>query len=82
MKRLKNIENKNEQQLQAIEDQKEKQLDIVNINNISEGSKKIKLSSKNPEATDLINEVITMIKKNKRKEKICVHSFKWNSVWF
>ena len=59
MKVLKNIEGKNEEQLNAIEDQGNKQLNA--INNISINSKKLKLfdafSKISPEAEKLISKI-------------------------
>ena len=59
MKVLKNIEGKNEEQLNALEDQGNKQLNA--INNISINSKKLKLidafSKISPEAEKLISKI-------------------------
>ena len=75
MKRLKNIENKTDQKLQGIEDQKEKNLEIISSNNLADRSKRIEFKTEeNQKAIELINEVIKMTKKNKYKKFICIHS--------
>ena len=66
LKRLKNIEGKNEQQLQAIRDQGERELDMLG-SNISDKSKKIKFICENSESVYLLEEVKKMIKENKNK---------------
>ena len=47
MKRLKNIESKSEQQLEAIKDQGERQLDAINNYNATNKPHRIKFSYKN-----------------------------------
>ena len=65
---MKNIESKTNQQLEAIEDQKEKQLEIISSNTLADGSKRIEFKNKeNQKSIELINGVINMAKKIKLK---------------
>ena len=69
MKRLKNIEGKNEQQLEAIKDQGERQLEEINSYVATSKSQKIEFDSeKNQKAKEEIN------RKNKNKKFVCFHS--------
>ena len=76
MKRLKNIEDKNEQQLEAIKDEGEKQLDAI----IKDYSAKKKLGifdDKNQKAIELIskiNEIRNVNKKVDYKKLLWAHS--------
>ena len=72
---MKNIESKTDQQLEAIEDQKEKQLEIISSNTLADGPKRIEFKNKeNQKSIELINGVIKMAKKNKTKKFICIHT--------
>ena len=72
MKRLNNIESKNEQQLEAIKDQGEKQLDAFKDYSAKKG---LKFSDeKNQRAIELINNVKKANKKVDYKKLLCVHS--------
>ena len=64
MKRLKNIEGKNEQQLEAIRNQGEMQLETIRDFNVTNRPKEIKFSGeKNEEQEALINEIKEIDKK-------------------
>ena len=72
MKRLKNIENKNEQQLEAIKDQGEKQLHAIKDYT---AKKELEFSDeKNQRAIELINKIKKANKKVDYKKLLCVHS--------
>ena len=75
LKRLKNIERKNEQQLQAIRDQGEKQLEAISSYGTTNKSQQIEIDSeKNQEAKELVDEVKEISRKNKHKKSLCFHS--------
>ena len=75
MKRLKNIEGKNEQQLELIKNKGEKQLNLVNKNNLEKESKQLEIQSYlNPEAKRLMDEINKEIKDNEDKKFVCIHS--------
>ena len=75
MKKLKKIEGKNEQQLELIKNQGEKQLNVINKSNIEKKSKQSEIQSYlNPEAKGLMNEINKEIKDNKDKNFLCTHS--------
>ena len=75
LKRLKNVENKNEQQLELIKNQGEKQLNLINKSNLEKGSRKLEIqSSLNSEAKRLVDEINKKIKDNEDKKILCIHS--------
>ena len=75
MKRSKNIEGKNEQQLDAIKDQDEKQPDALESHRATNKSHKIEFdNNENQEAKKLVDEVDRMSIENKRKNALCLHS--------
>ena len=77
LKRLKNIEGKNEQQLELIKNQGEKQLNLINRSNTE--SKKLEIQSDlNPEAKKLVDEIKKRLKK--MKTKIFDAPFKWKRI--
>ena len=68
MKEIKNIEGKNEQQLELIKNQGEKQLNLINKSNLESRSKKLETESVlNPQAKQLINEINNEITNNEDK---------------
>ena len=75
LKRLKNIEGKNEQQLELIKNQGEKQLNLINKSNLERESKQLEIQSYlNPEAKRLNDEINKEIKDNEDKNFLCKHS--------
>ena len=72
MKRLKNIESKNEQQLEAIKDEGEKQLDP--IKDYCAKKKTEFPDEKNQSIIELINKIKKASKKVDYKKLLCVHS--------
>ena len=76
MKRLKNIEGKNEQQLELIKNQGEKQLNLINKNNSEKESKQLEIQSYlNLEAKVLMDEINKEIKDNEDKNScFCVYT--------
>ena len=75
MKRLRNIEGKNEQQLEAIKDQQERQLEAISSYGATNKSRKIEFDSeKNQEAKQLADEVKEISRKHKSKKLVCFHS--------
>ena len=86
MKRLKNIEGKNEQQLvairdqgerhlEAIKDQGERQLEAISNYGATNKSQEIKSDGgENQKAKELVNEVEEISRKNKNKKFVCFHS--------
>ena len=75
MKRLKNIEGKNEQQLDAIEDQGERKLEAIKSYDATNKSQKTEfVSEKNQEAKELLNEVKEISRKNENKKFVCFPS--------
>ena len=75
LKRLKNIEGKNEQQLELIKNQGEKQRNLINKSNLESGSKKLEIESVlNPQAKQLIDEINKEIKDNEDKIFLGIHS--------
>ena len=69
MRRLKNIEGKNEQQLEAIKDQGERQLEEISSYVATNKSQKIEFDSeKNQKAKEEIS------RKHKNKKFVCFHS--------
>ena len=75
MKRLKNIEGKNEQQLEAIINQGEKQINLINKINLEKESKQLEMQSYlDPEAKRLMDEINKEIKDNEDKHCLCPHS--------
>ena len=70
LKRLENIEGKNEQQLEAIRDQGEKQLDLIGKIN-TEKTEKIRFYDKeNKNGVELVNKINKVIGEN--RNKMCV----------
>ena len=75
MKRLKNIEGKNEHQLELIKNQGEKQLNLINESNLEREPKQLEIQSYlDPEAKRLIDEINKEIKDNEGKHFWCTHS--------
>ena len=71
MKRLKNIEGKNEQQLELIKNQGEKQLNLINKSNLEQESKQLEIEIYlDPEAKRLIDEINKEIKDNEDNLKL------------
>ena len=66
LNKLKNIEGRNEQQLELIKNQREKQLNLINKSNRESKKKEIQ-SSLNPEAKQLIDETKKEIEDNENK---------------
>ena len=65
LKRLKNIEDKNKQQLELIKNQGEKQTNLINKSNLESGSKKLEIESVlNLQAKQLIDEINKEFKNN------------------
>ena len=81
LKRLKNIEGKNEQQLEAIKDPGERQLEAISSYGATNKSQKIEFDSeKNQETKELVDEVKEIEKVEKIKQKVCMLSFKWSTI--
>ena len=75
LKRLENIEGKNEQQLEVIKDQGERQLEAFSSYDATNKSQKIEFGNeKNQEAKELADEVKEISLKNKNKKFVCPHS--------
>ena len=75
LKRLNNIESKNEQQLEAIKDQEKRQLEAISSYGTTSKSQKIEFDSeKNQEAKELVDEVKQVNRKNNYKNFVCFHS--------
>ena len=75
MKRLKNTEGKNEQQLELIKNQEEKQLNLINRNNLEREPKQLDFQSYlDLEAKRLKDEINKEIKDNEDKCFLCTHS--------
>ena len=75
LKRLKNTEGKNEQQLEAMEDRKERQLELISKNNLAGRPEKLEIKDlENLKAKELINEANTIIDKNKNKRFLHINS--------
>ena len=75
MKRLKNIESKNEQQLELIKNQGEKQFNLTNESDLEKESKRLEIQSYlNPEAKRLIDEINKEINDKEDKNFLCIHS--------
>ena len=80
MRRLKNIENKNEQQLELIKNQGEKQLNLINKSNLERESKQLEIQSYlGPEAKRLTDEINKKIKENEDKI-FFVYTFKREKI--
>ena len=75
MKRLKNVESKNERQLEATKDQGERQLDAISTYGATNKLQKIKFDNKkNQEAIEIVDEVNKISRENKYKKYVCFHS--------
>ena len=75
MKRLKNIEGKNEQQLELIKNQREKQLNLIHKSNLERETKQLEIQSYlNPEAKRLKGEINKEMKDKEDKNVLCTHS--------
>ena len=75
MKRLKNIEGRNEQQLELVKNQGEKQLNLINKSNLERESKQLEIQSYiDPEAKRLKYEINKEIKDNEDKNFSRTHS--------
>ena len=74
-KRLKNIESKNEQQLEEIKDQGERQLESINKSNLAGRPKKLKIGEvEDPKAKELTDKVNETVEENEDKKSLCTHS--------
>ena len=62
LKRLKNIENKNEQQLEAFRDQEERQLDLIGKNNTNKTTEITFYDKENKKAVELVNKINKKVK--------------------
>ena len=68
LKRLKNVESKNEQQLEATKDQGERQLEAISTYGATNKLQKIKFDNKkNQEAIEIVDEVNKISRENKYK---------------
>ena len=77
LKKLKNVEDKNEQQLEAIRDHEQRQLEAIKDFSATNRSKEIKVSSEGSEEQKaLINEVREIISKNRNKKFSMIRSNK------
>ena len=75
LKRLKSIEVKNEQQLEVINNQGEKQQNLINKSNLERESKQLEIQNYlNPEAKGLMDEINKEIKDNEDKNFFYTHS--------
>ena len=75
MKKLNNIEGKNEQQWKLIKNQGETQLNLINKSNLEQESKKFEIPSYlNPETKRLMDEINKEIKNNEDKNFLCINS--------
>ena len=75
LKRLKNIEGKNEQQLEATKDQGERQLEALSGYDATNKSQNIEFDiEKNQEAKELVDEIKEISRNNKNKTFACFHS--------
>ena len=75
LKRLKNTEGKNEQQLELIKNQGKKQLNLINKSNLERESKQLEIQNYlDPEAKRLVDEINKEIKDNEDKKFLCTHS--------
>ena len=75
MKKLKNVESKNEQQLVAIKDQRERQLEAISTYGPTNRSQKIEFyNEKNQEAKELFEEVNKISREDKYKKFVRFHS--------
>ena len=73
LKRLKIVENKNEQQLEAIREEEEKQLDVIGKYRTDRTEKKF-YDNKNKKAVELSKRNNKIIQDNKNKSFVCTHS--------
>ena len=74
LKRLKNIEGKNEQQLEAIRDEGEKQLDAIGKYDVNR-SQRIRFSNEeDKKAVELVGKIDKIIQLNRNKSFVCTHS--------
>ena len=74
LKRLKNIESKNENQLGLIKDQNEKQLDLIGKTNTDRTKRIGYYNVKKKTAVDLVNKIRKAIRENRNKNFVCTHS--------
>ena len=75
MKKLKNVESKNEQQLVAIKDQGERQLEAIGTYGATSRSQKLEFDNeKNQEAKELFEEVNKISREDKYKKFVRLHS--------
>ena len=75
MKKLKNIEGKNEQLLKLTKNRREKQLNLINKINLERESKQLEIQNYlDPEAKRLMDEINKEIKDNENKNFLCIHS--------
>ena len=72
LKRLKNIEGKNEQQLDLSRDQGEKQFDLIGKINIGNPTRIGYYDGKNKTAVDFVNEINKKIRTNKNKNFVFI----------
>ena len=74
LKRLKNIEGKKEQQLEAIRDQGDRQLDSIGKINTDKTEKIGFYDKGNKKAVELVNKINKVIRENRNKNFACTHS--------
>ena len=75
MKRLKNNEDKNKDQLDAIKDQGERQLEAISSSSETNQPHKPEFGNKNnQEARKLVDEIKRTNRENKNKKLVCFHS--------
>ena len=73
LKRLKNIESKNESQLDLIRDQNEKQVDVTGKINTDKTKRSGYYNVKNKTAVDLVNKIRKAIRENRNEKFVCTH---------
>ena len=74
LKRLKNIEGKKEQQLEAIRDQGDRQLDLIGRINTDKTEKIGFYDKGNKKAVELVNKINKVIRENRNKNFAYTHS--------
>ena len=74
MKKLKNIESKNEQKLDLIRDQNKKQLDLIGKINTYKTKRIGYYDAKNKTGVDLLNKINKEITENENKNFVCTNT--------
>ena len=75
LKRLKNTEDKKKNQLNAIKDQGERQLEAISSYSATNKPRRIEFGNKNnQEARKLVDEIKRINRENKNKKFVCFHS--------